>query len=224
MAVTSIEATIAAAVWWLRQSLLPRQYWRRSAAHLLLLAAIGLVAMQLAPLPPAWTSELSPKTSEMLTLWGEGGPSGFGTWQQISLTPAEGRNGLVLLLAYALVFWVTVQRVRSMEDAERLLRWVAYSAVGMGLFGLLQYFTDNGKFFWVYQHPFAVTEDGAKGAFTNRNHFAHFLALGIGPVIWIPVLERNVLLAFLGAASLGIITIATFIAVIEPRRAARASE
>jgi O-antigen ligase/tetratricopeptide (TPR) repeat protein len=180
----TICATIAASAWWLRQGLLPRQYWRRSGAHLILLAAIGLVALQLAPLPPSWTSQLSPKTSAMLSLWGEGGPAGFGAWQQLSLAPAEGRNSFVLLLAYALVFWVTVQRIRSMEDAERLLRWTAYSAVGMGLFGLLQYFTDNGKFFWVYQHPFATTEDAAKGAFTNRNHFAHFLALGLGPVIW----------------------------------------
>ncbi len=180
----TICATIAASVWWLRQCLLPRQYCRRSAAHLLLLAAIGLVALQLAPLPASWTSELSPKTSEVLPLWGEGGSAGFAAWQQISLTPAEGRNSFVLLLAYALVFWVTVQRIRSMEDVERLLRWTAYSAVGMALFGLLQYFTGNGKFFWVYQHPFAITEDAAKGAFANRNHFAHFLALGLGPVIW----------------------------------------
>jgi len=42
-----------------------------------------------------------------------------------------------------------------------------------------------------------------------------FLGHGLGPVIWIPVMERNVPLAFLGAASLGTITIATFFAVIE---------
>jgi O-antigen ligase/tetratricopeptide (TPR) repeat protein len=79
---------------------------------------------------------------------------------------------------------VTVQRIRALEDVERLLGWVAYAVVGMGVFGLIQYVTSNGKFFWVYQDPFAMTEDGAKGAFTNRNHFAHFLALGLGPVIW----------------------------------------
>lgn len=180
----TIFAATAACVWWLRQSLLPRQYWRRSTAHLLLLAAIALVVLQLAPLPGSWTSQLSPKTAELLPLWNENGSAGLDTWHQVSLTPAESRSGLVLLLAYGLVFWVSVQRIRSMEDVERLLRWTAYSAVGMGLFGLLQYFTSNGMFFWVYQHPFAMTDDGVKGAFTNRNHFAHFLALGIGPVIW----------------------------------------
>ena len=180
----TLLAATAASAWWLRQSLLPRQYWRRSAAHLLLLAAIALVVLQLTPLPDSWTAQLSPKTTDLLPLWSGNSTAGLNAWQQISLTPAHSRNGLVLLLAYTLVFWVTVQRIRSMEDVERLLRWTAYAAVGMGLFGLLQYITSNGLFFWVYHHPFTTTDDGAKGAFTNRNHFAHFMALGIGPVIW----------------------------------------
>ena len=180
----TICAVTATSVWWLRQSLLPRQYWRRSAAYVLLVGAIVLVVLQLIPLPGSWASLLSPKTAELLPLWSEGATAGLNSWQYISLTPSESRTGLVLLVAYTLVFWVTVQRIRSMEDVERLLRWVAYSAIGMGAFGLIQYVTSNGMFFWVYKHPFAITDDAAKGAFTNRNHFAHFLALGIGPVIW----------------------------------------
>jgi O-antigen ligase/tetratricopeptide (TPR) repeat protein len=54
----------------------------------------------------------------------------------------------------------------------------------MALFGIVQFLTNNGKFFWFYQHPFSLTSDVAKGSFTNRNHFAHFLALGIGPLLW----------------------------------------
>jgi MFS family permease len=63
-----------------------------------------------------------------------------------------------------------------------------------------------------------IVPDNRGGALSFILAF-RFFGHGIGPVIWIPVLERNVLLAFLGAASLGIITIATFVAVIEPRRA-----
>jgi hypothetical protein len=54
----------------------------------------------------------------------------------------------------------------------------------MAAFGLLQYLVGNGKFFWFYEHPFRDTSDVVKGAFINRNHFAHFLALGIPPLIW----------------------------------------
>ena len=54
----------------------------------------------------------------------------------------------------------------------------------MAVFGLVQYLTANGKFFWFYTHPFSNTFIGVKGSFANKNHFAHFLALGVGPLIW----------------------------------------
>ena len=100
------------------------------------------------------------------------------------MTPAATRDALVVFLAYAALFVVTLQRVQELRDVERLLRWVAISALVMGGFGLVQLLTSNGKFFWFYEHPFADTLEEAKGSFTNRNHFAHFLALGIGPLIW----------------------------------------
>ena len=70
------------------------------------------------------------------------------------------------------------QRIRHVEDVERLLRWCALSAVIMASFGIVQLLAGNGKFFWFYEHPFTTTCDGAKGSFSNRNHFAQFLALG----------------------------------------------
>ena len=59
-----------------------------------------------------------------------------------------------------------------------------------------------------------IVPDNRGGALSFILAF-RFLGHGLGPVIWIPVLERNVPLAFLGAASLGTITIATFFAVVE---------
>jgi ACDE family multidrug resistance protein len=47
-----------------------------------------------------------------------------------------------------------------------------------------------------------------------------FFGHGIGPVLWIPVLERNVQPAFFGAAALGIITLVAFFIVIEPKGSA----
>lgn len=181
----ALLAAAAATAWWCRQCVIERPYWRRSAGYLLLLAAIGLVVLQVVPLPPAWIARLAPKTAELLPLWGKAGAeSGLGPWRLISLAPAASQAGLVLLLSYAIVFWVTVQRIRNLDDIEQLLRWTAFSAIVMAAFGIVQYLTSNEKFFWVYEHPFAVTSDGAKGAFTNRNHFAHFLALGLGPAVW----------------------------------------
>ena len=54
----------------------------------------------------------------------------------------------------------------------------------MAAFGIVQMLASNGKFFWFFEHPYSHTDGCAKGAFTNRNHFAQFIALGIGSVIW----------------------------------------
>jgi O-antigen ligase/thioredoxin-like negative regulator of GroEL len=87
-------------------------------------------------------------------------------------------------MAMALLFLTTVQRIQKLQDVERLLRWIAVATLGMAAFALLQYVTSNGKYFWFYEHPFAKTQYVVLGSFTNRNHFAHFIALGLGPFLW----------------------------------------
>jgi MFS family permease len=70
----------------------------------------------------------------------------------------------------------------------------------------------------VFQAVASTIVPGNRGGALSFILAFRFFGHGIGPVIWIPVLEQDVLAAFLGAASLGIITIGTFFAVIEPRR------
>jgi len=179
-------AVAVALAWCVRQCLRAEGVWRRSSAEWLLLAGVIVLTVQLAPLPPSVMDRLAPHTSEILPLWSHGGdsPATLGIWSQVSLTPAATRAALVTFLAYALLFLVTVQRIEGLEDVERLLRWCALSALVMAAFGTVQFLFSNGKFFWVYEHPFADTHRYATGAFANHNHFAHFLALGIGPMIW----------------------------------------
>jgi len=184
-ALTAISVAVALA-WTMRQSLRGEVTWRRSPAEWLLLAGVVLLTLQLVPLPPAVLNCLAPHTSEILPLWSPDVDSSaaLGVWPQVSLTPAATRAALVMFMAYGLLFWVTVQRIQRLEDVERILRWCALSALLMAGFGLVQLLTTNGKFYWAYEHPYAHTYGVAKGAFSNRNHFAHFLALGMGPLIW----------------------------------------
>ncbi len=181
-----VLAVVVALAWTLRQSLSQHCSWRRSGAELLLLGGVLLILLQLAPLPVSIRQTLAPQTVRLLPLWNAVGPASgnLDVWDCITLTPGETQNGLAIFLAYALVFLVTVQRINAVSDVERLMRWIALSALAMASFGLLQLLTSNGKFFWFYEHPFTDTYNMAKGSFTNRNHFAHFLALGIGPLIW----------------------------------------
>ena len=178
-----LAATMSVA-WAARMWRLGDARWRPTGAALLLAAGGALVLLQAAPLPPAALKWLAPQNAALLPLWNSADTAGLGQWQSISLTPAETLAGLTLFVAYSLVFLVVVQRVRAVDDVERLLRWCGLAAVGMAAFGLAQFLAGNGKFFWFYQHPYADTFETVKGSFSNRNHFAQFLAMGIGPLVW----------------------------------------
>jgi O-antigen ligase len=160
--------------------------WRPTRAAPLWLAGAALLLLQSVPLPALALRWFAPHNAELLPLWNSTGASGagLGVWHYLSMTPADTRAGLAVFLAYGLVFFVAAERIRAVEDVERLLRWCALSAIGMAIFGLVQFFGGNGKFFWFYEHPQSDTLEAVKGSFANRNHFAHFLALGVGPLIW----------------------------------------
>jgi len=181
-----VLAVAAALAWAARQCLRDDATWRPAAATPLILLATALVGLQIVPLPPWLLARLAPHTAWLLPLWNADGrtPGSLGYWPYLSFTPAETRGGLVIFLDFGLLFFVAVQRIRRVEDVERLLRWCALSAVIMASFGIVQLLAGNGKFFWFYEHPFANTFDDARGSFTNRNHFAQFLALGTGPLLW----------------------------------------
>ena len=184
-----VLACIIGVAWFTRQSLLKKQvHQTRSWAYPLAIAAIAMLALQLVPLPWNWLQQLSPRNSSLLTLWqGEANsPAQLGVWQTLSLTPSATKLALAMLIAYVLLFVATVGRLQTVDDIGRLLRLMAISVVAMGTFGLVQYFASNGRFFWFYEYPFVNTKTYVLGSFTSRNHFAHYLVLGIGPLLaWI---------------------------------------
>ncbi|NOY43108.1 MAG: hypothetical protein GXP26_14910 [Planctomycetes bacterium] len=174
---------VTAIAWFVRQATLRQAIWNRTWATLLAAAAILVVATQLVPMPSGWLEQLSPRNSSLLTLWNGDAGLSLGAWQTISLTPGATSMALATLVAYVLLFVTAVGRLRTEADIQRLLRLVAFAAILMSGFGLLQYFTTNGRFFWFYEYPFTTTHNVAKGSFTCRNHFAHFLVLGFGPLL-----------------------------------------
>ena len=179
---------VATAIAWLAHQLFSAdRYWIRSSAELVILAAVLLVAVQLVPLPESLLGMLAPQRAEMLSLWQADAPAatGFSQWSLLSLTPESTRGGLTLLISYGMLFLVAVQRLRRLEDIDRLLKAIAIAAVAMAVLGLAQYLTSNGRFVWIYEHPYRHTDLVVKGSFVNRNHFAHFLILGFAPLaVW----------------------------------------
>ena len=184
LVIVLLAVTVALA-WLGRRALDPRgATWTASPGEWLLLGAVLLVVAQLVPWPQPVLDLLSPHTRQLLPLWcGDASvPGTLGTWNQVSMTPDWTRAGLALLLAYGMLFLVAVQRLKTADDVQWLLRWIAVAVVVQAVFGIVQYLTTNGKFVWIYQHPFRDTLATVTGAYINKNHFAHLMALGLGPL------------------------------------------
>jgi hypothetical protein len=167
----------------------------------LLVAALLLVWFQTQPLSDAALLRISSEYQRLIPAWSTlhsttaaasnvkesaeaDGLVPTAGWPTISFLPVETRHALLVLVAYGLIAVVFAQRLSTAADCCRILRLTAISGVMMSAFAVLQLLTSNDCFFWFYQHPWTGTREVLKGAFTNRNHFAQFLALSLGPLIW----------------------------------------
>ena len=183
-----VSASLAATAWAARQALRGEPFLPRTWALVILGVGLMIPIVQLAPLPDSIRNTLSPHLTKILPLWQQDADPAtrLGTWKCLSLDPSETAAGLVVFAAYSLLFIVVVGRVQTTKDLQRLLRWCGGAVLLVAMFAFVQYFFGNGKFFWFYEHPYKTADNTLKGPFPNRNHFAQFMALGIGPIlIWI---------------------------------------
>lgn len=144
----------------------------------LLIGAIGIGILQLIPLPPSWLAWLSPEYSAKLLFFGN-------EWFPLTATPHATRGGVALLLVHSMLLLTLYERLRSREDVLQLMRLLSLAVVGMMLIGFVQYAMPNGKMLWFYSHPSREFGQAVLGTFSNRNHMAHFLVLGLGPLCWL---------------------------------------
>ena len=166
-----------------------------SALEPLLIAGLLLVWFQTVPLSSSLLNSLSGEYQRLLPAWSQtqdpNPTASSATWSTASFYPTETQHALLMLLAYGIVGIVLAQRLSSDDDCYRMLKLVALSGILMAGFGIIQLVTSNDLFFWFYRHPFTGTREVLKGAFTNRNHFAQFLALSLGPLIWWMLAQRD---------------------------------
>jgi O-antigen ligase len=131
-----------------------------------------------------------------------------------------------MLLAYAIVLFVTTQVFRTADHLRRFIWFMMFFGFLVALFGILQHLTFNGKLYWFREMRFGGIPFGP---YVNRNHFAGFAELII-PVALVPLVlgkvrrERRFAVAvlalvpiialFLSASRGGIVSFATEIAVL----------
>jgi tetratricopeptide (TPR) repeat protein/O-antigen ligase len=147
------------------------------------LFAIGLVVLQVLPLPPDLLDAFGNGYAELLPAWS--GETSFGRWTTISLAPHGGKLGLGTLLAHGLFFACAASALRDRGDLKRALTVAAYLGLCMAALALAQYVLGDGKYLWLYDYPTRDAQDTAKIPFTNGNHLAHYLALCAGPSVWL---------------------------------------
>lgn len=139
----------------------------------LALAAIACVVVQLVPLPEWLLSTIAPGHASLLPLWTADSP--LGRWATISLSPPETVEGLAMLLAHFLLFFVILERVRSEADVKQTLGCIAAAGVVLAIVGTLQVVFPDDRLLWIYDYPSRTFAGPIQGTFANRNHLAHFL-------------------------------------------------
>ena len=182
-ALLSGSAMIAGGAWLLRCFSQEENAWKIGPLELLFAGGLVIGLVQITPLPAATLNTISPNLTNLLPCWTDGNWT-LGRWQTLSMTPSETLAGLAIFAAQACLIGCIFQLIKSVEDVERILLVVAIATGLMAALGVVQYLTGNGKYLWFYEFAYNSADGIVKGTFSNRNHYASFLAIGAGSLIW----------------------------------------
>ena len=148
-------------------------------------AAVALYVLTWVPVGPRIVHAISPGTTRLLH-----GLNGsmldmphYKGWSTFSLAPGLSRDATFIVLLHALLFWLTLFSIRTADAVRRILGVFLLCGVGVALVGLLHYVFWNGKFYGLWSLWWVRPDNLMRAPFTNRNHFAGFLALTLGPGI-----------------------------------------
>lgn len=94
----------------------------------------------------------------------------------ISLDRHQTGSALMRLVAYAGIFWLSLQHCRRVENAHHVLKAVVAAAVIYAAYGLAIHFTGAQKILWYDKLRFL---DSLTATFYYKNSFATFAGLGL---------------------------------------------
>ena len=151
---------------------------------------IGVVTLQLVPLPAEWIAALSPHQSELLPAWGDA-TTKLPAWDRLSLSPWITRRHLGQFCCGLLLYLAMRHRAQQPAALSRLAWVLGVFGPALSAFALAQYLVGNGRYYFLYDSPFLDTNNGAKGPFVNTNHFGGFAVLTIPATLWLVLNGRS---------------------------------
>ena len=93
---------------------------------------------------------------------------------RLSVNPAATITGLMRMLVYASVFWLTFQLSNTSERAWMAIRTIAVMGSAYALYGIIIYISGND---WIVIYPKWAYLDSLTSTFVNRNSYATFAGL-----------------------------------------------
>ncbi|MFY9570575.1 MAG: O-antigen ligase family protein [Blastocatellia bacterium] len=96
-----------------------------------------------------------------------------GRWMSLSKNVGYTRSAVTVLIFLLLSFLIASNFIKTRERLLVLGQFLVIYGLAMALFGLVQHFTWNGRFYWLRQ----TEATSAFGPFANHNHFAGYMEL-----------------------------------------------
>lgn len=130
-------------------------------------AVLWIILQTWSWMPDRWHHPLWASTAEALQSDLDGA---------ISLNPFESLSGLVRLLTYAGVFWISLQYCRKAARARQVFLAITYAGLVYAAYGLLVYLSGSETIL-IFRKPGYFGD--LTGTFVNRNSYATYAGLGL---------------------------------------------
>lgn len=141
----------------------------------LLCLFVFLIVFQIIPLPASLVAWLSPAAyrlyAEAARSIGDSVPASL----PLSVCVQATETGLSQVLAYAALFLLMINTIRSPRQIRRIVFVILAVGCFEALYGLFEYFSGRHHIFW-YQKQSSLT---VSGTFVNKNHFAGYMEMTI---------------------------------------------
>ena len=106
-------------------------------------------------------------------------------WHPITLYKYASEVELLRLLIYIGVYFLIVNNIKSWQQIRQIVMTIIITGTSIAFLGHLQYLSGSGKIFWLYD----IQRTDFFGTFSNRDHFACYMAMIIPLAIGLLIIE-----------------------------------